>query len=51
MDPENSTQTVAHATVRSFVEGVRGESGRAEVLGLVGSGGAHLLAGLLDASD
>jgi transcription-repair coupling factor (superfamily II helicase) len=42
---------LAHATARSFVEGLRGGPLRSEVLGLVGSCGASLLATLLATGD
>jgi transcription-repair coupling factor (superfamily II helicase) len=42
---------ITHATVRSFVEGVRSGLRHGEVLGLIGSSGAYFLAKLLAASD
>jgi transcription-repair coupling factor (superfamily II helicase) len=42
---------ITHATVRSFTEGVRSGPRHSEVLGLVGSGGAFLLAKLLAESE
>ncbi len=51
MEPDVSQTEIAHSTVRSFVEGVGAGGGHCEVLGLVGSSGAHLLAGLLAGSD
>jgi transcription-repair coupling factor (superfamily II helicase) len=42
---------IAHATIRSFVSGVTADPTRAEVLGLLGSSGAYLLAALLAGSD
>ncbi|BCR02969.1 transcription-repair-coupling factor [Desulfuromonas versatilis] len=50
MQPEHPSAEIAHTTVRSFVEGVTAGPTRSEVLGLVGSAGAHLLAGLLGGS-
>jgi len=50
MENESLQPEIAHATVRSFVEGVRGVL-RCEVLGQVGSSGAFLLASLLAESD
>ncbi len=46
-----SHPTIEHATVRSFVSGVTADTSRAEVLGLLGSSGAFLLAALLAGSD
>jgi len=41
------SQQIEHATIRSIVEQCAASTGRAEVLGLHGSAGAHLLARLL----
>ncbi|ORJ58280.1 transcription-repair coupling factor [Geothermobacter hydrogeniphilus] len=44
---EDPSQDIQHATIRSIVEQCAASTGRAEVLGLHGSAGAHLLARLL----
>ena len=49
MEHETPTPDITHATVRSFVQGISFAS-RAEVLGLLGSSGAYLVASLLAAS-
>ena len=51
MEKDLHPEDIAHATTRSFVEGVRAGALRSEVLGLLGSGGARLLAALLAAGD
>ncbi|MEJ2201598.1 MAG: CarD family transcriptional regulator, partial [Desulfuromonadaceae bacterium] len=44
MDGSNQQAEISHATIRSVVEGVAAGQMRTEVLGLVGSSGAYLLA-------
>lgn len=51
MEIDNHPAEIEHATVRSFVEGVRCGPRRSELLGQVGSSGAYLLARLLADSD
>jgi len=51
MTATDAQAEIAHATMRAVLDEIRGGARHGELLGLIGSSGAHLLAGLLAASS